>query len=423
MTVQVVGCSHHETPIEVRERLAIGPEQVDAALARWAVEQPDTELVLLSTCNRLEFYLASNESSLPGVDEVAAFLASVHDVVPGQLSASLYCKKDRDAAAHLFTVAASLDSMVLGEPQILAQVKDAYQRATAAESVGPLGHALFQSAIMVARRVANETALYQRRTSIPSVAVADFAAEIFERFDDKKALVLGAGDMAEETLCYLRDAGVREILVANRTADRAAALAAQWQAEARPWENLADALVEADLVVSTTAAGEPIVTLDDFVAIEPKRSGRPLFVLDLAVPRDFDPAIGARPDVFLYSIDDLQAACDANRRAREKELPTARRIIAAEADRFMARLHHRATNPVIRRLKHGWQQPKEEELRRLFNKLPDLDEASQAEIRRAFDRFVSKLLHPPLESLRDESRQGIPSALLDALARLFQLKD
>ena len=183
------------------------------------------------------------------------------------------------------------------------------------------------------------------------------------------------------------------------------------------------ALGAADLVVSTTGAGEPIVTLAQFTAVEARRFERPLLILDLAVPRDFEPAIGDRPDVYLYSIDDLQAACRRNRDQRDKELPAAMHIVEQETARFMAEMYHRAIGPVIERLRLGWQKPKEDELQRLLNKLPDLDDRAKDEIRHSFDRLVNKLLHPPLESLRDESREGVPRGLLDALARLFQLKD
>jgi glutamyl-tRNA reductase len=182
-------------------------------------------------------------------------------------------------------------------------------------------------------------------------------------------------------------------------------------------------MAAADLVVSTTGSGEPIVTMDDFARIESQRFERPLLILDLAVPRDFDPAIGDRSDVYLYSIDDLQAACQRNRAERDKELPAAMRIVEQETARFMAEMYHREIGPVIERLRLGWQKPKEDELQRLLNKLPDLDDRQREEIRRSFDRLVNKMLHPPLESLRDESRDGVPRGLLDALARLFQLKD
>jgi len=271
--------------------------------------------------------------------------------------------------------------------------------------------------------VAAETTIRQRRISIPSVAVVDFAQQIFERFDDKHTLLIGAGEMAEETLRYLKTQGAREITVINRSSDRAAELATRWGGRVRAWADLPRSLSVADLVISTTGSEEPIVTLAQFLAVEPAREGRTLFILDLAVPRDFDPAIGRRPEVYLYSVDDLREACEKNRQERDKEIPAAMRIVQAETDRFMGDLHHRATGPMIQRLRQGWEKRRDEEVSRLFHKLPDLDDRSRDEIRQAFDRLLKKLLHPPLESLRNAARQGIPGTLLDALARLFQLKD
>ena len=239
-----------------------------------------------------------------------------------------------------------------------------------------------------------------------------------------KVLVIGAGEMGEETLRYLQDEGARQVTVINRSLPRAEELAAKFDGRALPWEELHSELVKADLVVSTTGASEPIVTLEDYRRIESQRFQRPLFVLDLAIPRDFDPAIGQHAlGVYLYAIDDLEQACRKNLKDREKEMPAAIRIVEEETREFMADLNRRATGPIIRRLKQGWQQPKEDELRRLFNKLPELDEKARAEINQSFDRLVNKLLHPPLESLRDEARHGIPHALIDALMKLFQLKD
>jgi len=423
MNVQVVGLSHQNASIAVRERLAFTGEQTSAALDRLRQQFPEVEVVLLSTCNRVELYTAAEGDSAPTRGELAEFLARFHGLESSGLAEHLYQRTDEAAIRHLFTVAASLDSMVVGETQILSQVKQAYQLATEHECTGPLTHAAFQAALKAARRVAGETAVHQRRVSIPSVAVADFAQQIFERFDDKKTLVIGAGETAEETLRYLQDQGAKDVTVINRHAERAEELARRWRGRAAPWERLPEALAQADLVISTTGAEEPIVTLDRFRTIEASRHQRPLFVLDLAVPRDFDPAIGDRPGVFLYSIDDLRQACERNRRARDRELPAAMRIIDQETRRFMADLHHRATGPVIQRLRKGWEEPKEEELRRLFHKLPDLDERARDEIRQSFDRLVNKLMHPPLESLRDEARHGIPHALLEALTKLFKLKD
>ena len=420
MLVQVVGCSHHGTSVSTRERLAFSPAQTREALDHWRRVFPGVEAVLLSTCNRVEIFAATERQPEPTFDQIATFLARFHGLDPAEVVEHLYQYSDETAVRHLFTVASSLDSMVLGEPQILAQVKQAYQTATEQDNTGPMMHAMFQSALHVARRVASETAIHQRRVSVPSVAVAMFAREIFERFDDKESLIIGAGEMAEETLRYLQEAGVQRITVVNRHLERAKEVAERWHGRAMPWEKLPQAIAAADLVISTTGAGQPIVTLADFLYI-PFR--RPLMILDLAVPRDFEPSIGDRPDVYLYSIDDLQAACQRNRAERDKELPAATRIVDQETTRFMGGMYHRAISPVIERLRLGWHKPKDDELQRLLNKLPDLDDRAKDEIRHSFDRLVNKLLHPPLESLRDESREGVPHGLLDALTRLFHLKD
>ena len=423
MKMQMIGCSHRNAPISIRERLAFSPEQTRDALDAMRRGYPTTEAVLLSTCNRTELYLATENGAVPTLDDVAGFLGDFHAFDPADIAGYLQQRLDTEAVGHLFRVAASLDSMVVGESQILSQVKQAYQLATEQESAGPLSHAVFQAALKVARRVAGETAIHQSRVSIPSVAVADFAQQIFERFDNKNTLVIGAGEMGEETLLYLKQQGAREVTVVNRNPDRAAELAARWDGTAMEWDKLMEAVGAADLVISTTSSSQPIVSLDDFRRMERSRSKRPLFILDLAVPRDFDPQISDRPEVYLYSIDDLRQACDRNRRRRDKELPGAMRIVEQETARFIRDLRHRVTGPVIRRLKQGMQEPKDEELRRLFNKLPDLDDHARDEVRQSFDRLINKLLHPPLESLRDESRHGIPHSLLDALAKLFQLKD
>ncbi len=423
MNVQVVGCSHHSTPVDVRERLAFSLEQSRSALDVFRRQFPNAEAVLLLTCNRVELYTASENGHGPTPLEIAEFLARFHDVELEQIRPHLYDRSGEAAVRHLFMVASSLDSMVVGEAQILGQVKQAYQLASQREIAGPVIHAAFQAALKTARRVAAETTIQQRRISIPSVAVADFAQQIFERFDDKHTLLIGAGEMAEETLRYLKAQGAREVTVINRSPDRAVELAARWGGRARAWADLLQALGVADLVISTTGSGEPIVTLAQFLAVEPARESRTLFILDLAVPRDFDPAIGQRPEVYLYSVDDLRQMCEKNRQERDKEMPHAIRIVEAETDRLMGDLHHRATGPMIQRLQQGWEKRRDEELSRLFHKLSELDDHSRDEIRQAFDRLLKKLLHPPLESLRNAARQGFPSTLLDALARLFQLKD
>ncbi len=423
MSIRVVGCSHHETPIEIREQLALPADRLREALDRWRERYPEVELVVLSTCNRVELYAADEESPVPSRDDLVRFLIDFHAISLEKFAPHFYDYHDEEAVRHLLAVASSLESMVVGEPQILAQVKQAYQTATEAETTGPILHATMQTALKVARQIAGQTGLHRHRVSIPSVAVADFAGQIFEQFDDKRTAVLGAGEMAEETLRYLADAGAQDFTILNRSEEKAARLACCFEAKTRPWSELAQVLAEADLLITATGATEPVVTAALFAQVESARRGRPLFILDLAVPRDVEPELAQFAEVYLYSIDDLKTACQRNRQARDQELPAARRIVEEETEQFMTELRHRVTGPVIRRLRGRWHEPKEDELRRLFNKLPDLDDATQAEIRQAFDRLINKLLHPPMESLRDESRKGPPSGLIEALSKLFKLKE
>ncbi len=419
MHVQLVGCSHHDTPLAIRERLAFSPAQLRQSLQRLQQRFPRLEVVLLSTCNRVELYTATERDETPPHNEIAEALAAEQQIDPVEVVQHLYGLHGREAIRHLFLVASSLDSMVVGEAQISAQVKQAYQMATQLNATGPVTHAIFQRAAKVARRVATETAIHARRVSIPSVAIADFAQHVFERFDDKLTLVIGAGAMAEETLRYLRDLGVVDITIVNRTLQAAEELAQRHAGRVRPWDELLTALEVADLVISTTGASRPIVTAEDFGRVCGRRRGRSILILDLAVPRDFDARIGSFPDVFLYSVDDLRAVCDRNRGARERELPKAIKIVDSETDCFMADLYYSAAKPVVTRLRESYEKPKEMELQRLLHKLPHLNDGVQLEIRQSFDRLTNKLMHRPLTSLRAESRNGVPRGLLDAVAQLF----
>ena len=423
MNFQVLGWSYRQTPLELRERLAFSREQAAEALRTFRERHPGQECVLLSTCNRTELYQASTGRPLLCRGVMLQFIAEQKGLNWRDIRPTCYHLRGEDAIRHILSVASSLDSMVLGESQITAQVKQAYLLAAELQTAGPVIHTVFQAALRTAGRVASETTIHQRRVSVPSVAVSEFAHQIFERFDDKLALVIGAGEMAEETLRYLQEEGVHKIIMINRHHERACELAQRWGGIPRKWEELIPSLKEADIVVSTTGAQEPIVTLADFHEVERARCDRPLFILDLAVPRDFDPAIGQRPGVYLFSIDDLKEICERNRRARDAELPLARKIIEAETRRLLADHFARQYAPVITRLREEWQEVKRQELRRLLHRLPNPDEHTRKEVERAFDRLINKLLHPPLESIRHESQNPRRWTLLEALTRLFQLRE
>jgi glutamyl-tRNA reductase len=380
---------------------------------------------VISTCNRVELYTAQEDAEhLPTRDQVARFFSDFHHVPLDVFVDDLLSQSGPDAVRHLFSVVSSVDSMVLGEPQIVNQVKEAYRIAQEHDACGPLTNMLFHRAIEVSKRVRTETRLSEGRVSIASVAVGEFGLSIFDRFDDKTVLVIGAGEMAEETLRYLKDAGVGEIVVVNRTPTRAAELAVEWGGTARPWEELDRWMAAADVIVSTTGADRPIVDAARFTAVRRQSGIRPVFILDLGAPRDFDPGVGTIDDsVFLYDIDDLERTCAENRRLRSRELENAQRIIDEATERFMQEVYYRATGPAIARLRDEWHDIRQQELDLLYQKLGHLDTRDRAAIERSIERIINKLLHPPLKALKDEAREGPPHGLLEAMKRLFHLRD
>lgn len=422
MNLLALYCTHQTTPLAIRERLAFAAERLEQAYAELRQRIPDCEVVILSTCNRVELYVASPEDDVEQTRNVLAqYLSDVHQVPLDEFVGELRADSGSDAVWHLFEVISSLDSMVLGEPQIVNQVRQAYRDAETHGACGPLIHSLFQSAIRVSGRVRSETRLAEGRVSIASVAVGDFAKSIFDHFGDKLVLIVGAGEMAEETLRYLKDEGVKEIVVVNRNAERAERLAREWGGRAEPWEKLDHWLGRADVIVSTTGADKPIVDVARFRKARASSGGRPAFILDLGAPRDFEPDVGNLDDVFLYDIDSLSRTCEENRRARAGEIKKAREIVSEELGRFMADFHHRASGDVVARLMQDWHGVSKEELERLFNKLPHLTEKDREGIERTVERIVNKLLHPPLTVLKDEARDGTPHGLISALKRLFRL--
>lgn len=425
MNLQMIGCSHHDAAVEFREKISFTNEQVGQALGEFRQRFPSSEIVLISTCNRVELYATGGGDSELDRDDVAEFLADQHHLQADEVVDQMIYRVGTDAVEHLFTVAASLDSMVVGEAQILSQVKQAYDTACNSGSAGPLTHSVFQAANRAAKRVQQETTIHRRRVSVPSVAVGEVATEVFETLANKRVVLCGAGEMGEETLRYLKQAGASDICILNRSYERAVALAKAFGAESALWDSLNEQLVDADLLIGTTAATEPIMDEAAFLPLHAKRKDRVLLILDLAVPRDFDPAIGDLSSVYLYGIDDLQSACDRNRRERQKEWPKAKQIITEETQRFMQAFNHKATGPVIQRLREQAQDLKNDELERLINKLKlaELDPSARKEIEKSFDRLINKLLHPPLASLRDDAAEGHRRGLLEALRHLFNLGD
>lgn len=426
MNIQMIGCSHQHASIEVREQLAFGNEQAEGFLLHLRDRFPASEFLLLSTCNRIELYCGSQDrAKLPEASGLIAELANFHQLPIDRVSRYMEVQVDREAISHLFSVAGSLDSLVFGETQIISQVRKAYDSAKQLDLAGPVIHSAFQQAAYVAKRIANETEIQSRRLSVPSVAVSEIAAEFFERLDDKKVVVIGGGEMSIEALTYLIEHKAQDISILNRTAERAQEIARQFQVQARPWEELDRHVQEADLVISTTSAKEPIYTADHFQKVIQQRERGLMLLLDLALPRDIDPLVGKLPGIYLYSLDDLTKVVDRNAAFRRSQFPKAKRIVEEELNRFFAMADHRQKVPAIRQLREQADLIKQAELERLRNKMGAMGVAPEVanEVEQSFDRLVNKMLHPVLKGLRDESKEANQSSLLDTLRRLFQLKD
>jgi glutamyl-tRNA reductase len=423
MPLAVVGVSHRTAPIEVRERFAFARGELPAALIA-AAEQPGAESVLLSTCNRTEMYLAVPEGGA-ALDEAREILAARIGATPASAARYLYVHQDRLAVDHLFRVTAGLDSMILGEPQIQGQVKEAY--AAAREIAGPRGpvvgpalNRLFQSAFSVGGRVRSETGLGHGAASVSSAAV-DLAKKIFGSLKGRRALVLGAGEMSETTLECLQSEGVRTAIVANRTFERARELAERWGGEAVRLDDFATALPQVDIVICSTSAPHPVLTRDRLRQALPGGPPRPLCIIDIAIPRDVEPAVADEPNVFLYNIDDLTQIVDDNLGRRRAQLPAAEGILAAEVEEFWAWYASLAVVPTIRALREHGERVRQAEAERALRQLAHLRPEDREAVDALTRALTNKLLHAPTVRLRHAAGNGRGTAALDTVRYLFEL--
>jgi glutamyl-tRNA reductase len=421
-----LGVDHRRAPAGVREALAFEGNRRDEGLDALAKAFPGGEFVVLSTCNRVEVYAAGAALAIPTTGALIDFLAHFHDQAADSFAAHLVDHHDARAVAHLFKVASSLESLVLGEGQILGQVRDAYKAAVARKAVGPILHAVFDHALRVGKLVRERTGMDKGKLSVASVAV-DVARDVFDTFVDKTVLVIGAGKMGDLTLQHLVALRPRSILVTNRNPDRAEAAAARWGGKAIPFERLEPALVEADVVVSTTAADRPIVDLSTYARVQKARKNRLALILDIAIPRDFDAAIGDLEQVMLYNVDDLRAQAEQNRLRRQKGIDPALAIIEREVELCLASLRHRThAGAVLRQLGDYADAARLREVEALFARQPDLTQAQRDDIAHAFQRLQNQFLHHPRAALRTAATAEPaehPHPLLHAVKALFGLAD
>ena len=417
----VIGVSHRTAPLPLREALAFPRDQLRGALLRLRAETGAGEAMILSTCNRVELYARQDD---PGaVDALEAFLARYHAREGRDLHAVLYRLADADAIRHAFRVAASLESMVIGEPQILGQVKEAYQAAEDAGTLGAALNALRNRSLAAAKRVRTQTGIGRNAVSVSYVAV-ELARKIFGELKDKNVLLVGAGKMSELAAKHLVRSGGRATVLGGRTFEKAAELAAALGGKAAPFESLRDELARTDIVISGTGAHGIVIHEADVESARAARRGRharPLFLIDIAVPRDIDPAVRKLGGVFLYDLDDLKAVAEANLRERLKEAAAAEALVEREVREFLDWQKSREVVPLLNELRRRAEEIRRHELdkakRRLGPLTPEQDEALEA----ATTAIVNKLLHSPTVHLKEAARESDAPEQLSLIRKLLGL--
>jgi glutamyl-tRNA reductase len=422
MNILVVGLNHKTAPVEIREQLAFSPSKVTEALDRFQKRFPSSEVAILSTCNRVELYACSPKTSSGFTEEaVLDFLAECHVLEKERFRNYMYTHWNLEAVEHLFFVTSSLDSMVLGESQILGQVKEAYTTACTQGTTGKVFHQLFQQALNVAKEVHTHSKIAQGKVSISSVAV-EFAERIFQDFSDKTVFIIGAGEMAELVLKSLVEQGVRTVMVSNRSYDRAVALAGEFGGKAVRFDSLAEELARADIVISSTAAPHYVLHPEHVKAAMQRRKGTPMFLIDIAVPRDVNPEVSKIENVYLYNIDDLQGVVSQNVEERTKEVEKCRAMVEEEVEEFMAWIEEMKIGPAITHLRQHFHHIGKEELERLRPKLGNLNEEYWQEVVYTMERTLNKLLHRPLEVGKEEAKNGGGYRYVETIKKLFGIE-
>jgi glutamyl-tRNA reductase len=416
----MIGISHRTAPVELRERVDFQARGLPAALQSLSGRGSACEAVLLSTCNRSEVYAVCDDIEGTRADLVD-FVGSFHGVDRADLVPHLFEASDLEAARHLFRVAAGLDSLVVGEPQILGQVKDAHTAATSARASGPLLNRLFHASFGVGKRVRTETELGTGAVSVSFAAVA-LARKIFGDLKGRNVLVIGAGEMGKLTALHMKSQGVDRVTIVSRSMAHAARTAeAIGGALAAPWEELNAVLGTSDIVITATGATAPVVKKAQLESVMRPRRGRPLFIIDIAMPRDVEPAAGEIEQVFLYNIDDLQATVEENLSRRTGEIARAERIVTEEVERFGAWFRSRDAIPTVVALRQRFEAIRQAELDRLDFKLSALGPDARARVDEVTRLIVEKLLLTPTEQLKALQDAETVGQYSEALARLFNL--
>ena len=422
MTIALTGLSHRTCPVELRERLSFPEDRLRDALRHLKQQLGEGGAVILSTCNRVEVYARGEVAPDELHGAIREFIASWHALAPGDFEEHLYEYQNRDAVAHLFKVTASLDSMVIGEDQILGQVHDAYLAAQTEGATDKILHALFQRAFKVAKEVRTKTDINVGKVSVSSVAV-DLAASIFGDLSTKNVMVIGSGETGQLALKCLVERGVGKVLVANRTLAKAQAIAALYQGEPLALEQLSAHLHRADIIITSTSSEAPILGVKDFQHALKKRNKAPMFAIDIAVPRDVDPAVRDLDNVYCYDMDDLESVAAQNMEARRGELVKCLEMVEHQVDRFIDWRHSLYAEPTIVSMNQELNAIRERELEKTLHALPDLTDRQREEIEYLTKRIVNNILQRPMSQIKHEVVHEDPHRVLHLVKRLFGLEE
>ena len=416
MQLALVGLSHKTAPVEVRERLAFSNDALRSALTSLVDRQAVNEAMILSTCNRVEVVAESPDDRL-----IRDFICEFHQIPQDSLSNHFYSYRNVDAIRHVFRVTAILDSMVIGEPQILGQVKEAYRMAMDAGTVGMHLTALMNRAFAVAKKVRSETGISQSAVSV-SYAAVELARKIFGDLSGKTVMIIGASKMGELAAKHLKRAGASSVLVTNRTFERAVELAKVFEGAAVPFEHFIDHMAGADIVITSTGAPHFIIGKNLAEQVIHRRKNKPIFFIDIAVPRDIDPAVNGIDNAFLYDIDDLQQVIDANLKERLKEAMRAEEIVDNEVEAFCLKMQTRDVVPTIVQLQESLEKVRRDEIERNRRHLKDLSPDQQAAVDQITKSIVNKILHPPIEQLKQMAHDPQGADLAELIRKIFNVK-
>ena len=421
MEILVVGLNHRTAPVEIRERLSDPPDS-EKNLLEEILKIPNViEGLYLSTCNRVELVLSTHPVDSGSLD-IKKFLISFYKISSKDFEKFLYIYTSHQAIRHIFRVTSSLDSMIVGEPQILGQVKQAYQDASKKGALGLALNRLFETAFSVAKRIRTDTKIAENPVSI-SFAAVELAKKIFVGLEEKVVLLIGAGEMSELAIRHLISAGVHKIVIANRTFNRAQNLAEEFEGEAIVFENLLNYFDKADIIISSTGASDFIVKYETIRKVIKKRKNRPMFFIDIAVPRDIDPAINSLDNIYLYDIDDLQGVVDNNLEERQREVLEADKIIDEEVGKFVDKLKAAKVTPVILSLKEKLEEVGREELKKTMSRLGGIAQKEKKALESLTASIINKISHHPVTFLKRKGGSNYSQFYIDMVKELFHLDE